>query len=79
MVKSSTYILGEEIHIFQFYEVGNIKEKSTFTNLKRNEKFETRHENGQLQLVVEFVENLHEGNWKVYDQTGQMIGSAAFY
>ena len=61
-----------------YYENGQLKEKSTFVAGEVNGPFESYYENGQLELRGTNVAGKLDGPYEAYDETGQLTTKGTY-
>ena len=77
-LRSTSFREGTKYYLLEYYENGKIKEKCVYSEMKRNGKFQSWHQNGIKHMEVEYSNNLPKGDWKMWNDTGKVIGSAKF-
>lgn len=77
-LKTLIHSNGSESIVINYYEDGQIKDRSTYVGLNREGNFESWHSNGKQSVAVSYSNNVPDGQWTSYDENGRMIGSAFF-
>ncbi|MEQ8325021.1 MAG: hypothetical protein RIC15_06030 [Vicingaceae bacterium] len=77
-LKSTIKQFNNEIEVISYHENGNLKQKYYFVDFKRHGKFEVYHANGTKHMAVEYIKNIPNGNWDVWNESGQILASASF-